>query len=272
MNLGIPPLPCKADVIKRFEKPRSEMNYSLVLHALEPKPDRKALEQITDNVPSIARADAAGILWGWFGIVSSGLPIEDAQAFQAVLRTLGCETDIVPDGEIPSLHHDFRCHLIDLTAESIILTTAMNRRQVRGRDEFVFAAAGIVERERPVSDYEMQTEVRRAQGVRYVVKVDKLVTKTVEKDYFRIDLFFSHEPHRISLEMDKDSVITYGSRPLRMKNRTELTVLLADLKSLLPPDRMNRGLRELSTETLYPSLQTYEEEIRWSFYRLGAKG
>jgi hypothetical protein len=35
---------------------------------------------------------------------------------------------------------------------------------------------------------------------------------------------------------------------------------------------MNRGLRELSTETLYPSLQAYEEEIRWAFYRLGAKG
>jgi hypothetical protein len=95
---------------------------------------------------------------------------------------------------------------------------------------------------------------------------------TVEKAYFRIDLFFSHEPHRVSLEMDDMSVITYGGRPIRMKNRTELTVLLADLGSLLPPDRMNRGLRELSTEPLYPSLQTYEEEIRWAFHRLGAKG
>jgi len=48
-----------------------------------------------------------------------------------------------------------------------------------------------------------------------------------------------------------------------MKNRTELTVLLANLASLLPPDRMNRSLRELSTEALYTSLQAYEEEIRW---------
>ena len=248
------------------------MNFSLLLHALEPKPDRKALEEITVEVESVARADAAGILRGWFGIVSSGLSLEDATAFQAGLRTLGCETDIVADGDIPSLHPDFRCHLIDLTAESLILTTAMNRRQERGRGEFVFAAAGIFERERPVSDYELQTEVRRAEGVRYVVKVDKLVTKTVEKTYFRIDLFFSHEPHRVSLEMDDMSVITYGGRPIRMKNRTELTVLLADLKSLLPPERMNRCLRELSTEPPYPSLQTYEEEIRWAFHRLGAKG
>jgi hypothetical protein len=248
------------------------LSFSLLLHALEPKPDRKALEEITDDVPSVARADAAGILRGWFGFVSSGLPYEVAQAFQTGLRTLGCETDIVLDGDISSLHQDFRCHLIELTAESIILTTAMNRRQERRREEFVFAAAGVVERKRPVSDYELQTEVRYFEGGAYTTQVPKRVSKTVEKDYFRIDLFFSREPHRISLEMDKDSVITYGGRPLRMKNRTELTVLMADLVSLLPPERMNRGLRELSTETLYPSLQAYEEEIRWSFYRLGAKG
>ncbi len=248
------------------------MNFSLLLHSLEPKPDRKALEEITVDVPSVARADAAGILRGWFGIVSSGLSIEDATAFQAGLRTLGCETDIVLDGDIPSLHQDFRCHLIDLTAESIILTTAMNRRQERGRGEFVFAAAGVVERERPVSDYEMQTQVRYIEGAAYTTQVPTRVSKTVEKDYFRIDLFFSHAPHRISLEMDKDSVITYGGRPLRMKNRTELTVLLVDLASLMPPERMNQCLRELSTETPYPSLQAYEEEIRWAFHRLGAKG
>jgi hypothetical protein len=214
---------------------------------------------------------AAGILRDWFGIVISGLVIEDATVFQAGLRTLGCETDIVPDADIPSLHPDFRCHIIELTGESIILTTAMNRRQERTRDEFVFAAAGIVERERSVSDYEMQPEVRFFEGGAYTVQVPTRVSKPVEKDYFRIDLFFTNAPHRISLEMDRDSVITYGGRPLRMKNRTELTVLLVDLASLLPPERMNRGLRELSTETLYPSMHAYEEEIRWSFYRLGAK-
>jgi hypothetical protein len=248
------------------------LSFSLLLHALEPKPDRRALEEITVDVPSVARADAASILRGWFGIVSSGLSIEDATAFQAGLRTLGCETDIVPDGDIPSLHHDFRCHLIDLTAESLILTNAMNRRQERGRGEFVFAAAGIVERERPVSATELQSEVRYFEGGAYTVQVPTRVSKTVEKDYFRIDLFFSNEPHRISLEMDDMSVITFGGRPIRMKNRTELLVLLADLKSLLPPERMNRCLRELSTEPAYPSLQTYEEEIRWAFHRLGAKG
>lgn len=248
------------------------MTFSLLLHALDPRPDRKALEAITVNVPGIARADSGGILSDWFGIVTYGLSIQDAHAFQTGLRTLGCETDIIPDSDIPALHSDFRCHIIDLDPENITLTTAMNRRQQRNRSELVFAAAGVVERARQESDYELQTEVRYIEGGAYTVNVPKRVSKTVEKDYFRIDLFFSSAPHRVSLEMDKDSVITYGSRPIRLKNRTELTVLMCDLQTLLPPDRQNLALRKLSTEPLYPSLHGYEEEIRWMFYRLGAKG
>ncbi|MGJ8643618.1 MAG: hypothetical protein ACSHX9_09440 [Luteolibacter sp.] len=248
------------------------MTFSLLLHALDPKPDRKVLEELTVNVPSIARVDAGGILRDWFGIVASRLSIQDAHTFQTSLRTLGCETDIVPDSDIPALHSDFRCHIIDLDAENVTLTTSMNRRQQRSRSELVFVSAGVVKRARPESDYEIQKEVRYTGEAAYTVSVEKRITKTVEKDYFRIDLFFSTAPHRISLEMDKDSVITYGSRPLLLKNRTELTVLMCDLQSLLPPDRQNLALRTLSTDPVYPSLHGYEEEIRWMFYRLGAKG
>jgi hypothetical protein len=35
---------------------------------------------------------------------------------------------------------------------------------------------------------------------------------------------------------------------------------------------MTYSLRELSTTDIYPSMRAYEEEIRWAFYRLGAKG
>ncbi|QTN32681.1 hypothetical protein HZ994_10170 [Akkermansiaceae bacterium] len=248
------------------------MSFSLLLHALEPKPDRKALEEITVNVRSVARADAAGILRGWFGIVSSGLSLEDATAFQTGLRTLGCETDIVPDGDIPSLHPDFRCQRIDLTPETLTLTTAMNRRQVRGLGELVFAAAGMVEREKQVSDYEMQTDVRYFEGGAYTVQVPTRITKSVEKTCFRIDLFFSAPMHRVSYEVERETVMFYGERHIRVGNKAESLALMADLSSLLPPDRLNRGLRELSTEPLYPSLQAYEEEIRWAFHRLGAKG
>lgn len=248
------------------------MGHSLLLHSLEPKPDRKALEEISVDVPSVARADCAQIVNDWFGIVISGLSFEDATAFQTGLRTLGCETDIVIDTDIPSLHPDFRCQRIDLDASSITLTTAMNRRQVRNRGELVFAAAGYVDRERMVMKSELQIETHGGSNGTFEIPVFKNVTSFEEKTYFRIDLFFTNEPHRVSFEIEKDTVMFHGDRHLRLKNTTELTVLMCDLQALIPSERMNRGLRELSKETLYPSMHAYEEEIRWSFYRLGAKG
>ena len=252
------------------------MTFSLLLHALGPKPDRKALEEITVNVPAIARADSGGLLSDWFGIVTSGLSIQDAHAFQNGLRTLGCETDIVPDSDIPALHADFRCHLIDLDGENITLTTAMNRSQVRARHELVFAAAGVVDRDRFITEYrpsgnildhiaDSMTPNAPEAGTNLKVRIE-------EFSHFRIDLFFSKAPHRISLEMKSDSVITYGGRPIGLKNTTELTVLMCDLQTLLPPSRQNLALRTLSTAPLYPSLHAYEEEVRWMFHRLGAKG
>jgi hypothetical protein len=248
------------------------LNVSLLLHSLEPKPERKILEEITAMVPSVARADAAGILRGWFGIVSANLPESDALAFQAALAGIGIATDIVPDRDIPALHSDFRCQRVDLDGSSIALTTAMNRRQERSRGEMVFAAAGFLDRERMVTKSELQIETRGGARGSYNVPVFKNVASFEEKSCFRLDLFFSNDPHRISLEIDKDTVMFHGERPIRLKNTTGLTVLMCDLQALLPQERMNRGLRELSTETLYPSLQAYEEEIRWAFYRLGAKG
>ena len=91
-------------------------------------------------------------------------------------------------------------------------------------------------------------------------------------EFFRIDLFFSAAPFRVSLEIEKDTVIFYGERSIRVKNTLDLTVLMVDLQVLLPPERMNLALRELSLSQIYPSMHAYEEELRWSFYRLGAKG
>ncbi|MGJ8634966.1 MAG: hypothetical protein ACSHX7_13700 [Luteolibacter sp.] len=248
------------------------MTFSLLLHALEPKPTRQELEEISVNVRSIARADCAFMAEDWFGIVRSGLTIEEAALFQRGLRGKGMETDIVPDADIPALHHDFRCQRIDLSPQEITLTTALNRRQVRPMDELVFIAAGIVDRQRPVTKPELFQEVKHTTRGSYISTSPKNVQRMEEKRYFRIDLFFSSEPFRVSLEMGKDTVIAYGERLLRMKNTVELTVLLIDLQGLLPSERANRGICDLSTEALYPSLHAYEEEIRWSFYRLGARG
>jgi hypothetical protein len=45
-----------------------------------------------------------------------------------------------------------------------------------------------------------------------------------------------------------------------------------DLQELLPPERVGAGLRRSDTKTFYPSLRSYEEEIRWHFHRLAPRG
>lgn len=248
------------------------MTYSLVLHALEPKPTRQELEEITVGVPGISRVDAAAMANDWFGIVAKGLHEEDARAFQSNLRGKGIASEVVADFDIPALHPDFRCQRIDLDGDSITLTTAMNRRQVRGRAELVFVAAGFVDKDKLVTKSELHFETRSADGSRYNGLVERNVRSFEEKNFFRVDLFFASEPHRVSLEIEKDTVMFHGDRHLRLKSLTELTVLMLDLQALIPPERMNRGLRELSRETLYPTMHAYEEELRWEFHRLGAKG
>jgi len=249
------------------------MTYSLLLHALEPKPTRQELEEISVKVPSIARADCAYLLNDWYGIVASNIPLEDARAFQAGFRLKGIESDVVEDRDIPALHHDFRCQRIDLDGPAITLTTAMNRRQVRDKGELVFAAAGFVDRQKAGRQTVTDTELRwTADFVPYTKKVTRSAMKFEERRYFRIDLFFSTESHRVSLEIDKETVCLYGERPLRLKNTTELLVLLVDIQSLLPPERMNSTLRDLSMDHIHSSMHAYEEEIRWAFFRLGAKG
>jgi hypothetical protein len=248
------------------------MTYSLVLRSLEPRLSRQELEEISVKVPGVARADCAFIAKDWFGIISSNLVLSDALKFQAGLRAKGCEIDVVADHEIPALHHDFRCQRIDLTGDEIILSTSMGKRYPRKRSDLVFASAGLLDQEKAGRTTEMQTEVRFTDSGAYTAQVRKSVMKFEEKRFFRIDLFFGSEPHRISLEIDKQSVCFYGERHIRIRNTLDITILMVDLQSLLPPERMNRSLRELSTSHVYPSMHAYEEELRWAFYRLGAKG
>lgn len=166
------------------------MKYSLLVQSLDPKPTRKELEAISVDIRSIARADCAFIVDDWFGIICSGLPLIEAETFQKSLRGLGVGSDVVADAEIPSLHHDFRCHRIDITGDEIILSTAMGRRFPRKRSELVFVSAGFLDREKAGSTREAQSEIRYTENGAYRTEVMRNVMKIEEKRFFRIDLFF----------------------------------------------------------------------------------
>lgn len=246
------------------------MSFSLLLHDLNHPPTRLVLEEISKRVPGIAKADCAGLLKHWLGIVISNIELSDAQAFQAALKSAGYETDIVPDHDIPALHSDFRCQRIAMTDQWIMLTDAVGRSRDKPMHELVFASAGIIERQSLVTKFKSELETREAGRSRYDALVEKRYKKEIDKTFFRIDLFFTHEPNRISIEIDSDTVFFYGDLPVRLKNQLNLKILMTDLNSLLPPERVNTALRERSLSFSYSSMNAYEEEIRWAFYRLGA--
>ncbi len=248
------------------------MSYSLLLRDLEHPPTRPQLEVISESVPGVAKADCAGFLEHWLGIVASNLELSDAQAFQLALRGAGYETDIVLDRDIPALHPDFRCQRIAFVENSILLTDAMGRHFQRSIGDLVFASAGMLERQKLVTQFRTETELRIYGEGAYTVPVEKRYKQEIDKTFFRIDLFFNQSPNRISLEIDANSVMFYADRSVRIKNALDLKILMTDLSMLLPPERMNTGLRERTLDLVYSSMNAYEEEIRWSFYRLGARG
>ncbi len=248
------------------------MSFSLILNNIEHPPTRQLLEEISLKVPGIAKADCAGFLEHWCGIVASNLELQSAQAFQAALRTAGYETDIVLDRDIPALHSDYRCQRIGLSEYVILLTDAMGRSWDKPRQELVFAAAGITAKPKLIRNYEFDIETRHGAHGCSRVPVNKCVSHYADMTFFRVDLFFTNEPNRISLEIDHGSVLFYADRPIRLKDTLNLKILMTDLYALLPPDRMNTSLRERSVDHSYSNMNAYEEEIRWAFYRLGAKG
>jgi len=247
------------------------MTYSLLLQSLEPKPTRQELEEISQSVPAIAKADCRFLLEDWYGIVVSRVDSETANEFQAALRKHGIPSDVVADHDIPALHNDFRCQRIRIHPQSLLLSDVMGRTYERDRNDLVFVAAGAVEKQRMVSDYELELETRYTGDGSYTVPVNKRIHRFEKKSYFRADLFFSASPNRLSLELENDSVIFYMDRPVRLKTPLDLKVLMVDLHALLPPERMNRSLRNLSIDQVYPTMHAYEEELRWAFYRLGAR-
>ncbi len=248
------------------------MSFSILLHRLDPPPTRHQLEEISLQVPGISKVDCAGLLEHWHGIVVSNLEYSDAQAFHQVLCQAGFNNDIVMDADIPALHADFRCQKIELSENLITLTDAMNRARKKPLDELVFVAAGLLEKQKLATNFRIETEHRYSQYGVHNVQVEKRYKQEIDKIFFRIDLFFSNEPHRISLEIDSDSVMFYADLPIRLKDTLKLKILMTDLHLLLPPERMNTHMCERTLDQSFTSMNAYEEEIRWAFYRISANG
>jgi hypothetical protein len=209
--------------------------YSLLQVSLDQRIDRRALEEASTVAGSVARADCARMERDLFGILISGLPLAEASAFQAELRRWDFPTDVVADAALPQLHEPFTVQAVELIGEVLVFADAMGRKQTRPLTDLVFMAGGFV----------AQTGVE-----------------------FRLDFFFWASPNRLRLAVNEMTMFFYQGRRIRLRDPAGIHAMIDELLGLLPPERLNQGLKNHNQPFLYPARTSYEEELRWHFFHL----
>lgn len=208
-----------------------------------------------------------------FGILVSGLTLEEASAFQAALLSHDFPTEVVADDDIPVLHEAFTIQRIAFTKDALSFADTLGRETVRVMEDLVFVAGGFLTRSVTKS-----TAVARSKfGGRHSTTNagayggPERVYRQEELPEFRLDLFFSTSPHRLRASVSAESMMFFRDRPVRLRDTALLLGAMMDLNELLPPDRVGSGLKQTDTKNFYPSLHSYEEEIRWHFHRLKSR-
>ena len=243
--------------------------FSLLQESLDQTIDRQSLEDASDAAPSVARADCARMQRELFGILVSRLGRDEALAFQAELKRRNFPTDVVADKELPVLHESFQIQRIEIRGEALVLTDSMGRERIRPLSDLVFLTGGFLNRIEFKTEWHQHLEYGRG---RHAAGMPQLVTEREFKEetelQFRLDFFFWSAPNRLHAALHQETAIFYQGKPMRLKDRAALEEMMAAMGNLLPPERVGSWLRDPKAGRIYPSLQRYEEEIRWHFHRL----
>ncbi len=241
--------------------------FSLLQISLDQSIDRNSLEDASDVIPSLSRADCAHLQRDLFGIVVSDLPLGEALAFQAELLRRGFPTEVVADDLLPVLHEPFTIQRIDIQDGALQFSDSMGRLQRRSKDDLVFIAGGFLTQKKMVSDIVLGPH--RASSREWESRLEREHHyETVPE--FRLDFFFWNEPNRLRASLSSASVVFFRGRLMQLKDTALLIGAMLDFQELLPAERLGEGLKRIETKTTYPSLHSYEEEIRWHFHQLQA--
>ncbi|MBK1883105.1 hypothetical protein JIN85_11805 [Luteolibacter pohnpeiensis] len=240
--------------------------YSLLQESLEQSISLDSLQDATQVVRSITRADCHHIHRDLYGIVVSGLPHPEALAFQAELARRDYPTRIVDDRDVPVLHEAFGMQRLDLIGDKLYFTSSAGRRETRELKELVFIAAGFFSEERWVAGKEMVWEPVKVTRYGVDVNLNYEREEVLEKyPTFLMDFFFWSMPHRLQLRVSDASVAFFNDEALKLKNMPSFVAMMGKVAQLLPAERMNSGMLRRMDPFAYPAKRSYEEEIRWHF-------
>ena len=244
--------------------------YSLLQVSLDQTIDRESLEDASVVVRSVARGDCAKLHRELFGILISGLAKEDAVTFQVELKRRNFLTEVVADCDLPHLHEPFTVQRFEVKGEVLLFTDFMGRIQTRPLTDLVFLAGGFLKHLELKSDWELRVSPSKSmRGGAASLEIEKHSWEEHELE-FNLDFFFWAAPNRLRLALSRNTAIFYQGQPLRLRDTDSLLQMMADLRTCLPAERINDGLKRHDALPRYPSIHCYEEEIRWHFHRLKA--
>lgn len=242
--------------------------YSLLQVSLDQTIDRESLEDASVVARSVARADCAKIQRELFGVMITGLPHEEALALKAELKRRNFPTTVVLDDDLPILHDPFTIQRIEVKGEVLLFTDFMRHEHPRAMKELVFIAGGFIRRVEFKTDRELKVSPQAStRGGAPSISITHHAWEETAVE-FRVDFFFLGSPNRLRANLAAETSIFYQGEPLRLRQSARLLEMMAALRSLVPPDRSNSGLKTADADFVYPSLQSYEKEIRWHFHRL----
>jgi hypothetical protein len=246
------------------------MPYALLQRSLDQTIDRESLEEAAAASHSIPRPDCARLQKELFGIVVDNLDQEHALALQGELNRHNFPTDVIDQTQLAALNEAASGQEFQVKPHALIVADVYGTQVEYPWEKFVFAAAGYVLRiaDRPIGKH-LEPAVDAFRSTHSAVKV-VVDYKLQNVPQFRFDWFFDAEPYRWQWIWDRESIVRVNQEPIRLSQHEKFVLLLQQLTSFLPTERLNGGVRKLSSGGyfVYPSVRAFEEEIVWSFYQL----
>jgi hypothetical protein len=249
--------------------------YAVLQTSLDQPITREALEAAVMATQTLAKPDCVRLQRELFGFVAEKLSQDDALGLQAALRARNFSTEVVDESELPVLPPPKHGKAIKLLETGVTLIDMYEHEEFYAKEQIVFAAGGRVLHLKDVPYQNMEwviTTGPRGSVHRGVEMVTEHRLDNVPE--FRLELFCLAETTRLQWVVTKDALLRVNGAILKLRDHDQLDGALATLGSLLPPDRVNLGIKKAAAgeNFLYPSVHAFEEEIIWSLYRMARGG
>lgn len=247
--------------------------YSLIQSELVAVIDRVALEEASVVAPSVGKADCARIARELFGVIVSGIPLEDARAFRAALLAKNFATEIVADRDLPRLPDGRFFTKIDTGADgdTFACGDALGRREVVAADDVLLLAGGFLQRLRSRSTprdmhvpYDRHNVAFDEDGEPALEYRSKLIMARE----FRFEIFTKRPPYRLRCVLATDGLLAWNGVLLRVEKPDAIRAFMLTWRRLAPRPHRNLGLTVSDENFSYPSPRAFENEIRWRFHQL----